>query len=94
MATKSPLITLLLFLFTFPLSAQSLQDLKAPLSFVIANDLGRNGYYRQKNIAELMGTTAEQTGPECIIAAGDYLMNVDQAGLNKNNDYEDKPLRR
>ncbi len=25
---------------------------------------------------------------------GDYLMNVDQAGLNKNNDYEDKPLRR
>lgn len=25
---------------------------------------------------------------------GDYLMNVDQAGLNKSNDYEDKPLRR
>ena len=25
---------------------------------------------------------------------GDYLMNVDQAGLNKNNDYEDKPVRR
>ena len=25
---------------------------------------------------------------------GDYLMNVDQAGLGKNNDYEDKPLRR
>ncbi len=25
---------------------------------------------------------------------GDYLMNVDQAGLNKNNDYEDKSLRR
>lgn len=25
---------------------------------------------------------------------GDYLMNVDQAGLNKNNDYEDKPLKR
>lgn len=25
---------------------------------------------------------------------GDYLMNDDQAGLNKNNDYEDKPLRR
>ena len=25
---------------------------------------------------------------------GDYLMNVDQASLNKNYDYEDKPLRR
>ncbi len=25
---------------------------------------------------------------------GDYLMNVDQAGLTKNNDYEDKPLKR
>ena len=25
---------------------------------------------------------------------GDYLMNVDQAGLNKNNDYEDKSLKR
>lgn len=25
---------------------------------------------------------------------GDYLMNVVQAGLNKNNDYEDKPLKR
>ncbi len=25
---------------------------------------------------------------------GDYLMNVDQAGINKNNDYEDKPLKR
>lgn len=25
---------------------------------------------------------------------GDYLMNVDQAGLGKNNDYEDKPLKR
>ena len=25
---------------------------------------------------------------------GDYLMNVDQAGLTKNNDYDDKPLKR
>ena len=25
---------------------------------------------------------------------GDYLMNVDQAGINKNNDYEDKPVKR
>ena len=37
----------------------------------IANDLGRNGYYDQKPIAELMGTMAEEVGPEFIIAAGD-----------------------
>ncbi len=37
----------------------------------MANDLGRNGYYDQKAIAELMGKMAETIGPECIIAAGD-----------------------
>ena len=35
------------------------------------NDLGRNGYYEQKPVAELMGRVAETTGPELIIAAGD-----------------------
>lgn len=37
----------------------------------MANDLGRNGYYDQKPIAELMGVMAETLGPECVIAAGD-----------------------
>lgn len=37
----------------------------------MANDLGRNGYYEQKPVAELMGRVAETTGPELIIAAGD-----------------------
>lgn len=37
----------------------------------VANDLGRNGYYDQKPIAELMGTMAEEVGPEFVIAAGD-----------------------
>lgn len=41
------------------------------LNFYIANDLGRNGYYDQKPIAELMGTMGEEIGPEFIIAAGD-----------------------
>ena len=40
-------------------------------NFYMANDLGRNGYYDQKPIAELMGTMAEEAGPECVIAAGD-----------------------
>ena len=37
----------------------------------MANDLGRNGYYDQKPIAELMGVMAEEVGPEFVIAAGD-----------------------
>ena len=37
----------------------------------MANDLGRNGYYEQKPVAELMGRMAETVGPECVIAAGD-----------------------
>ena len=40
-------------------------------NFYIANDLGRNGYYDQKPIAELMGVMAEEVGPECVIAVGD-----------------------
>lgn len=45
--------------------------LKKDVNFFLANDLGRNGYYDQKEIAELMGVMAEEIGPECIIAAGD-----------------------
>ncbi len=40
-------------------------------NFYLANDLGRNGYYEQKPIAELMGQMAEKIGPEFVIAAGD-----------------------
>lgn len=71
MRRKFTLFTLVFSLFTQLLSAQTVQDLKAPLTFFIANDLGRNGYYQQKKIAELMGEMSETVGPECIIAAGD-----------------------
>ena len=41
-------------------------------NFYVANDLGRNGYYDQKPIAELMGVMAENgTDPEFVLAAGD-----------------------
>lgn len=40
-------------------------------NFYVANDLGRNGYYYQKPIAELMGTMAEEVGPEFVLATGD-----------------------
>lgn len=47
------------------------EEMKGDINLFIANDLGRNGYYDQKPIAELMGEMAETIGPECIIAAGD-----------------------
>lgn len=40
-------------------------------NFYVANDLGRNGYYDQKPIAELMGTMAEEVDPEFVLATGD-----------------------
>lgn len=39
--------------------------------FYLVSDLGRNGYYEQKPIAELMGQLAEEVGPDFIVAAGD-----------------------
>ncbi len=56
------------------LNAQTPEDwekLKGDINIYMANDLGRNGYYDQKTIAELMGNMAETIGPECVIAAGD-----------------------
>ena len=40
-------------------------------SFIVANDLGRNGYYEQKTIAGLMGTLAENIDIEFVAALGD-----------------------
>lgn len=45
--------------------------LEKPLNFYLVNDLGRNGYYDQKPIAELMGKMAENISIECVVAAGD-----------------------
>ena len=42
-----------------------------PLNFYIANDLGRNGYYDQKTVAETMGRMAETIDVEFVVAAGD-----------------------
>ena len=64
----------ILLITTMTLLAQTPEvwaTLKKDANFFLANDLGRNGYYEQKNIAELMGTMAEEIGPECVLAAGD-----------------------
>ncbi len=42
------------------------------LNFFVVNDTGRNGYYDQKTIAELMGNMADNgASPEFIVATGD-----------------------
>ena len=47
------------------------KTLKGDVNLFIANDLGRNGYYEQKTIAELMGVMGGTIGPEAVVAAGD-----------------------
>ena len=51
--------------------AAAWKQLERPLNFYLANDLGRNGYYDQKPIAELMGRMAEAIDIEFVVAAGD-----------------------
>ena len=72
MKIKSLFILLFLSAFTFAhaqLTDYSIFDKK--FNFYVANDLGRNGYYDQKPIAELMGTMGEEIGPEFVLATGD-----------------------
>lgn len=45
--------------------------LSGDVKLMIGNDLGRNGYYEQKPIAELMGKVAEAVGPDAFLALGD-----------------------
>jgi 3',5'-cyclic AMP phosphodiesterase CpdA len=45
-------------------------DLKA-YNFMVANDLGRNGFYDQKQVAAQMGEWAEKADIEFVAAAGD-----------------------
>lgn len=67
----SLLLTALFALSTMAQTAADWQKMAGTLNFFMCNDMGRNGYYDQKNIAELMGQMAEEIGPECVFAAGD-----------------------
>lgn len=44
---------------------------KGMLNFIVANDLGRNGYYDQVRIAEIMGGVAEDLRPMAVLSPGD-----------------------
>lgn len=72
---RKNIITLFMALFvvtvSFAQTPESWKTFEKPLNFYLANDLGRNGYYDQKPIAELMGNMAENVDIECVIAAGD-----------------------
>lgn len=68
------LIFALLFTCMATLAAQTAAEwktLKSDINLFLANDLGRNGYYDQRKIADLMGIMAETIGPEAVIAIGD-----------------------
>lgn len=47
------------------------EKLKGEITLYMTNDMGRNGYYDQKPIAELMGRMADVVDPECVLAVGD-----------------------
>jgi len=44
---------------------------KTAYNFYIVSDAGRNGYYKQKTVAESMGKLAETIHPKFILASGD-----------------------
>lgn len=46
-------------------------ELDGDVKLMIGNDLGRNGYYEQKTIADLMGKVADAVGPDAFLALGD-----------------------
>lgn len=72
MKIKSLLILAFLSVCTFAhaqLTDYSIFDKK--FNFYVATDLGRNGYYDQKPIAELMGRMGEEIGLEFVLATGD-----------------------
>ena len=47
------------------------ESMKRDVCLFMVNDMGRNGYYGQRDIARLMGGMAEELDPETVIAAGD-----------------------
>ena len=54
-----------------PKDARALAALDDHFTFLIASDLGRNGYYDQQPVAEMMGEVAGITGVDFVAALGD-----------------------
>lgn len=54
-----------------PKTTVAIKPLVSEYNFMIANDLGRNGYYDQKPIAKAMGEWADKADIDFVAAAGD-----------------------
>jgi hypothetical protein len=54
-----------------PKDVEELAKLDGQFTFMIASDLGRNGYYDQKPVAEMMGVVTRITDLEFVAALGD-----------------------
>lgn len=57
-------------------------ELKSGINLIVCNDNGRNGYYDQKPIADLMGEVSEKIEPEAILALGDVFHYQGVQGVN------------
>lgn len=67
---KKLLITAIALVIAFGAFAQE-KISKGDINLLVVSDLGRNGYYEQKPVADLMGKVAEQVGPDAVLALGD-----------------------
>ena len=47
------------------------KSLKSDINLFVVSDSGRNGYYNQKPMAELLGEMAETISPDFIVSSGD-----------------------
>ena len=56
---------------TFARNPKEWRKMKDDINFFLVSDVGREGSFDQKVIANLMGEVAKQTRPRCIIATGD-----------------------
>lgn len=64
------------------LSKQQLVMLDEYFTFMIANDLGRNGYFDQQIIAEVMGKAANISGAGFVAALGDVHHSMGVQSVN------------
>ena len=65
------LLSVAAFLPSYAQSPTEWKQMKSDVNLFWVNDMGRNGYYDQKTIAEKMGVMGETIGIEGIIAVGD-----------------------
>lgn len=83
---KNTVLIALLTLVNLSLAAQT-KTTELPgstsLNFIVISDHGRNGYYNQKEVAEMMGEVAEDASIRFVVTGGD---NFQTAGVESVSD--------